>query len=421
MKVLWFSNTPAGGEDFLKLGEPRGGWMISLDKAIRNKVALSVAFNFARYTEPFECNGVMYFPICKKNWKFNIIKTQLYGDYLDREDLAVYLEIIDKVKPDIIHIFGTENPYSCLVGETNIPVIISIQGNYTVYNHKYFSGIESKYASIRGINIWSPYTWFFNKSYKHRYRVSSVPITIREKKNLKTCLYIIGRTDWDRRITRILSPGSHYFHNDEILRDSFYHNRWVIPGNKNIVIHTTSGGTLFKGFETVCQTLNVLLKIGIDIEWRVAGVSEGSLLNKVVKKKLKESYPSNGLILLGNIPEQELIKRMLEADIYIMPSHIENSPNSLCEAMILGMPCISTLAGGSSSLLKDKEEGLIIQDGDPWSMAGAILELAFDKEKAIKYGQKARETALVRHNKDRIVAELLEIYAAIIKKHSVCG
>jgi glycosyltransferase involved in cell wall biosynthesis len=416
MEVLWFSNTPAGGEDFLKLGEPRGGWMISLDKAIRNKVALSVAFNFARYTEPFECNGVKYFPICKKNWKFNIIKTQLYGDYLDREDLAVYLEIIDKVKPDIIHIFGTENPYSCLVGETNIPVIISIQGNYTVYNHKYFSGIERKYASFRGLNIWSPFTWFLNKSYKHRYRVSSVPKTIREKKNLKNCQYIIGRTDWDRRITRILSPRSIYFHNDEILRDSFYQRKWINPHNKNIIVHTTSGGTLFKGFETVCQALSELEKIGINIEWRVAGVSKDSLLDKVVKNKLKEFYPSKGLILLGSIQEQELIERMLEADIYVTPSHIENSPNSLCEAMILGMPCISTLAGGSSSLLKDKEEGLIIQDGDPWSMAGAILELAGDKEKAIRYGQKARERALIRHNKENIASELLKIYNTIIKE-----
>jgi len=159
-----------------------------------------------------------------------------------------------------------------------------------------------------------------------------------------------------------------------------------------------------------------LLKIGIDVEWRVAGVSADAMINKIAKKQLKNSYPTRGLVLLGNLRENELVKKMLEADIYVLTSHIENSPNSLCEAMILGMPCISTLAGGSSSMLKDKEEGLIIQDGDPWAMAGAILELYNDPETAVRYGEKARERALKRHNRETIISDLLEIYQTIINK-----
>lgn len=42
-----------------------------------------------------------------------------------------------------------------------------------------------------------------------------------------------------------------------------------------------------------------------------------------------------------------------------MPSHIENSPNNLCEAMILGMPCIATDAGGTSTLLSNMKDGLL--------------------------------------------------------------
>jgi glycosyltransferase involved in cell wall biosynthesis len=416
MKVLWFSNTPAGAEEELKISATRGGWLISLEKAIKAKVELSVAFYFARYAEYFESDGVKYYPVCRKNWKLNIIRNKIFGDYIDREDLPVYLDIIDKVKPDIIHIHGTENPFGCIIGETEIPVVVSIQGNYTVCTHKYFSGIERKYTSLRGVDIRSPNTWLDNKSRIRRHRISSVPKTKREQRNLFNCRNIIGRTDWDRRISRILSARSRYFHNDEILRDSFYQKKWASPGNDKIIVHTTTGGAIFKGFETVCQALNELLKIGIDIEWRIAGIPKNSWLDKVVKKMLKDSYPSKGLILLGNLQEPELVSRMLEADIYVMPSHIENSPNSLCEAMIMGMPCISTLAGGSSTILKDKEEGLIIQDGDPWSMAGAILELASDREQAVRYGEKAREKALIRHNKDKIVSDLMVIYRTIDKK-----
>ena len=98
-----------------------------------------------------------------------------------------------------------------------------------------------------------------------------------------------------------------------------------------------------------------------------------------------------------------------------MPSHIENSPNNLCEAMLLGMPCITTLAGGSDSILINKKEGLVIQDGDPWSMAGAVLELRNNWSEALIYGQKAREHALKRHDINSIIKSLLQTYQTIIE------
>ena len=83
--------------------------------------------------------------------------------------------------------------------------------------------------------------------------------------------------------------------------------------------------------------------------------------------------------------------------------------------MMLGMPCIATYAGGTGSLLKDGEEGILIQDGDPWVMAGAIIELISDPEKAVNMGQKARERALLRHDKNKVVNDLLNIYSKVIE------
>ena len=51
--------------------------------------------------------------------------------------------------------------------------------------------------------------------------------------------------------------------------------------NKNtIIIHSTIGDSIFKGFETICQAINELNKIGIDIEWRVAGVSRNMFVRQ---------------------------------------------------------------------------------------------------------------------------------------------
>ena len=413
MRVLWFSNTAASGEEYLRENAVRGGWLKSLDKALKNKVELHVAFYYPKYANAFKHNDVQYYPICKKMWQFNIIKKALLGDRIDQEDADSYMAIIKTVKPDIIHIHGSENPFGCIIGKTNIPVVVSIQGNCTVINHKYFSGIEQRYVSINHKKYFSIFSLVFDKSFAHKFRNSSFNRK-REQTNLQNCAHIIGRTDWDRRITRIMAPKSSYYHNDEILRDSFFKKEWKKPDHSKIIIHSTISDTFFKGFETVCQSLALLLKNKIHVEWRVAGVSGNCLLNKIVRRKLGDSYPRQALILLGDINEQELIKKLLEADVYVMPSHIENSPNSLCEAMMLGMPCITTLAGGSSSILKDKEEGLVIQDGDPWSMAGAILELSNDVTTASFYAANARKKAIVRHHPETIVNSLISIYNKVL-------
>ena len=54
------------------------------------------------------------------------------------------------------------------------------------------------------------------------------------------------------------------------------------------------------------------------------------------------------------------------------------------------------------------------QDGDPWALAGAIIELINNPQQAIQYGQNARKKALKRHDRDDIVKSLLETYQDII-------
>jgi len=413
MKVLWFTNTPASGEEYLKTNVVRGGWLKSLDKALKEKVDLHVAFYYPKYAAPFEYKGIHYYPICKFNWKRQILKKLIFGDYVDQEDLPTYLSIIENVHPDIIHIHGSENPFGCMIGKTLIPIVLSIQGNQTVYLHKYFSGIEKKYLTGRQFRISDIKATIFDRSFKQEYCLSK-KTQLREVRNLKNCLNIIGRTDWDRRVSRILAPDSLYYHNDEVLRNCFYNSVWEKPKNDHIIIHSTIGVNFFKGLETLSEALYELNLLGLNVEWRVAGISQTNQIITVVKRKLGKKYPSTGLIFLGNLNEEDLVARLLEADTYVMPSHIENSPNNLCEAMIIGMPCIATFAGGTGSLLKDREDGILIQAGDPWSMAGAILELNKNQIIAQKYSINARKNAIYRHDKERIVNDLVNIYTSII-------
>lgn len=401
MRVLWFSNTPAAGDEFVS-NNGSGGWLKSLDKAIQDKVDLHVVFHDKGYPSEFKVGNTMYYCVASSSLRQHFIDKirMLMGKKHSEIDRC--LEVISKVKPDIIHIHGTEAIWIQIVERVSgIPIVLSVQAIVTVMINKYYSGIQKG-----DLSFFSPYKKVY-KFYNKR--------AVDERIYVKNVNYLLGRTDWDRRVYSVLAPNAQYFVCNEVLRDGFYSSYWQEPIiNDKLIIHTTTGTLLFKGLETVCKSIDLLNGVGINVEWRIAGVDADSEYLKVIKRKLRTDFPRRGLVLLGALNEKELINRMLEAHIYVSPSHQDNSPNALCEATMLGMPCICTCAGGSSTIVKDGVTGIVIQDGDPWAMAGAVLELSRDRERANRFAVQARREALSRHNKKEIINNLVSIYNTIL-------
>ncbi len=414
MKVLWFANTPCNADEYFNTElKGTGGWLKALDIEMQEKVDLHIAFYSNQNLEPFVYKKTTYYPIYVRKNLVGRIWNRLVNTVVLKEHLNLYKQIVNKVNPDIIHIHGTENPFGYIANETDIPVVISIQGNMTVYYHKYLTGLEKKYLKVTNFSFKNLLGIFDN--YRNNYR-AFFKMMYREQEILRNSKHIIGRTDWDYYITRVLASNSKYYHCDEILRDCFYKNagKWKPHRREKQIVLTVTGSSFYKGIETVCQALFELQSIGVDVELRVAGISRSDLIVKVVKKKLGRKYPQKGIIYLGKINEIRIVEHLIESDIYVMSSHIENSPNNLCEAMIIGIPCVATHAGGTGTLLIDKIDGLLLQDGDPWAMAGAIMEILQKTELAKQYSINARNKTLKRHNKINISVNLLHIYKEII-------
>jgi len=418
MRVLWFTNTPAGGIDYLNLAlKGTGGWLYSLDNYMQNVVELNIAFLYPYKKPAFRYNKTMYYPVFTGNIIVENLKNKWLNQTYNTNFLLQYIEVIERVKPDIIHIHGTENSFGCIIDKVNVPIVVSMQGILTVIHHKFLSGLYGEFLKFKKLEF-SLKNFLFGKTNFYDSYCILGKMAVNEKRYLRKTKNIIGRTEWDRRVTRILAPDSKYFVVNEMLRDSFYNSCQIKKELSNkIVIHTTSGNSYFKGFETLCNAINLLNDMGLNFEWRVAGISSNSLINIILKKKLKGNYPKKSLKLLGSLAESQLVDKMNEAHIYVMTSHIENSPNNLCEAMILGLPCIASNVGGTNTLLKDGEDGILIQDGDPWVLSGAILELIENWDVALILGENARKRALERHDRLTIRNSILDVYHLIISSH----
>ena len=418
MKILWLSNNPCYAIKKLSPNTQSGGWLKALNYHLVNEdhIELSVCFYWPEPIEPFEFHNTKYYPITtpkhKSIWKK--VRNKVSGNTNDNNaSIKKINEIVKHVNPDLIHVHGTELNFGLIQYKTSIPILISIQGILSPYYEKYFSGIPEKYLK----QIKKPGFMSFFKALNSAFRINAE----RERHILTVAKHIMGRTDWDKRITRLLAPESDYFVGNEILRQAFYKEDYV--WNKTsfdtpLKLITTSGDVAYKGFELIVKTAKILYDYGIKIEWYVVGLNETNVIPRAVKNWLDYNPKAIGIKFLGMMNENELVNKLQTCDIYCQVSHIENSPNSLCEAMMLGMPLVATNVGGTSSMMKTNVEGILVQEGEPYEYAGAIIELRDDFKKAKSYGENARKRAMHRHGPTKVVNEITGAYKAILKKNN---
>jgi glycosyltransferase involved in cell wall biosynthesis len=86
--------------------------------------------------------------------------------------------------------------------------------------------------------------------------------------------------------------------------------------------------------------------------------------------------------------------------------------------MLAGIPVIASFAGGTGSLLRDGEHGVLLQDGDPYALAGAMREALEQPEKHAAMAAEGRKVAQRRHDPAAIVTEMIGRYKEIIQKNS---
>lgn len=420
MNVLWLTNSPCSSIERKGGKTIFGGWLTSLEKEITkyNDINLSISYLSNIQESPFTYMNVNYFPIhigtSVKNRKLRTF-IDSHQSFRQKENNALpqILQIIDDIHPDLIHIHGTEELWGIVYKHiSNVPIVFSIQGLIAPIKEKLFSGMQLK--NVRRFDSIVDYILNNNirrihSSFKYR--------SVRENEYLKNASYIIGRTTWDERCTLALNYNRKYFTVNEILRSPFYNSVWSFKQCKGrkIRIISTFSGAVYKGFETTLQTAHILQSYSkINFEWHIVGYTKDSKWCKVaeIEKKLKISdYP---FVFHGRIDANNLAQLLSESDIYVHVSHIENSPNSVCEAMLVGLPTIASFAGGTSSIIKDGEEGILVQDGDPYVLAGNIVYLTQNPDLAMYYSTNAKRTARQRHKPENVYKELLSVYSSIL-------
>lgn len=201
------------------------------------------------------------------------------------------------------------------------------------------------------------------------------------------------------------------------MRNEFYNYEWNYKNKNKKVVYSTIGSVNYKGLETIAECgLKLNKSNGIDVDLRIGGILSQDEVFKIVSKKYGKDI-KNFIKPLGSIPASVVVKEMLSSDVFVHPSHIDNSPNSVCEAMMLGIPVVSTDVGGIPSLIENGVDGLLVPSGNANLMTEAILRIMNDQVLANKLSKNARKRALERHDKAKIVNDLFSIYKSLISSN----
>lgn len=424
MKVLWLTGTYRFQKDSDKnVGYNGGGWIISLLHLVKDskEIDLGIAYLTSSPNEKV-CiiDGISYFPVYTKQLsKWEKIK-KYYGGYkkINYDTLSNKTQtIITEFKPDIIYLFGIENPMATILGKTNVPVLVHLQGILGPCYNAFFPQGFNKSSFMYPITIKE---WVLRNGFIYAYNNLKVR-TQTEKKLFAKLAFCTGRTEWDKQISKLMAPHSNYFHVDEVLRNSFYENagKWDNPKGDYFIITSTISETVYKGLDTILKTARLLKdQTNLKIIWQIVGVNRNSNFVLFFEKKLGINSNDIGVKYLGVQDEQTLCQTLLSSNVYVHPSYIDNSPNSIGEAQILGIPVIGTYVGGIPSLIKHQESGILVPANAPYELA-QWLKLLSKNVNTCKYlSENGFKTAMLRHDKNKILDDLTHIYKSIIESHA---
>lgn len=416
MRILWITATAGNYQSPHSCGGDYngGGWISSMQNELAKCDDIKLGIAFCRNGEPakVEQDGVVYYPIphhtkSKKDKFFDLFKL---NDATRDEVLWPYYEekfkkVIDDFKPDVIHIFGSELYQGLAARVTvDIPTILHIQGLLSLSIYIYLPPSVSKwqyYMSGKGLK--GKYHNYQYLAYWHR-------SVYREKAILKAVPHVIGRTDWDRQALAVLNPKAQYHYGGEILRDIFYEEKKRKMPSKPVITSTISFPT-YKGYDVILKVADILKnEMHLDFEWNVFGNVQPEFMEKHTDLK----HENLNIHLRGVASADTIRDTLLGSTLYFHSSYVENSPNSVGEAQLVGIPVVASRVGGTDSMVEHGKTGFLYPVTDPYMAAYYIGRMIEDKKENVKIGRQAREVAQVRHDKGKIVEELLKTYQQIV-------
>ena len=434
MRVLWLCNImlPAIAEKLHLDSSVKEGWLTGLLSQViaqgeQSGIQLGIAFptndNLAEYHDVFVWNRVAV--SCYGFWE-DTGTPETYQPHLE----ARFESILRDFKPDVVHVFGTEYPHTLAMAKAvkdSKQMLVGIQGPISIYADAYFSGLPKSVVNRRTFRD------IVRKDSLAQQKNKFVKRGKNELRAIRITGNVTGRTTFDKEYCEKVNPNAVYHFMNETMRPCFYEGKWSYDTCVKHQIFYSQADYPIKGLHFVLEGLPAILEKYPDTKVVIAGnnIIRGNGLKDIIKlssyaKYLKALIRKNGLkdkiVFLGKLSAEEMKQKYLESHIFLCASTLENSPNSVAEAMLLGVPVVAGAVGGIPSMIEDKKEGVLFEGENPKALSEAVIGLwdgesdGYKNSLTEKISQAGTLRAKKAHDPVTNFNRLLEIYRTIAER-----
>ncbi len=418
MRILWYVNVimPKAASGLSLKSSIGGGWLeAQAYELIKNENIKLTIVNITTAVKTISCISV-------EGIEYILLPISEY--------IKTFRNTFVQLNPDIVHVHGTEYIYNTdiisLLSKTRSKFVVSVQGLMHQTAQHYCDGLPSNFEKI------NPFVKFMGKVfYSDSIAVSKKKFELQGQQEINAIRItnnVIGRTEWDKSSILKINRKIKYFHVNENLRDSFYDSdQWCYEDCTKLRIFVSQGFYPIKGLHNLLTIMPRLIKRFPNITVVVGGQQAYTLNSKIldygvdyffeyqayIKQLIKVNKLEKYVNFIGPLNQEQMKRFYLNCNLFLSCSTIENSPNSVAEAMILGVPIVASNVGGTGSLLSEGE-GLLYKSLDSDDMYQKIV-YAFENNILISnMAIKAREHALITHDRSKNTKDLLMVYDNVV-------
>ena len=409
-KVLWLCNL-AFSDQAIK----GASWLQPLAEKLQqsNKILiLNISVGNVSKITYTEYKGI-------KQWILPQSKQKQYGQTATYKRCKEVQNIIESEKPDLVHIWGTEIFWASIYakGFIKTKTLIDIQGLLYAYTDFYLGGltINEILNTIHIKEILMPWRNLFTKQ-QIFFKRGQV-----ELRYIKKFEHISIQSQWVRNLLQQVNPIAHYYPTRILLRDNFYTAQpWSYKNTTSPIIFSSCAAAVsYKGIHVLLKSLALLKKEYPEIQLHLAGkIMVGDKLQDgysiFLKKLIKKLNLQSNIVLLGSIDESNIIKELQSCSVCVIPSFIETYCLAFAEAMIIGVPTVTSYTGAMPELATHEKETLFYNSLDYRNAASHISRLIKDQALAEQISQNARKRRLQENAPQLVLNTQLNIYKSIL-------
>lgn len=145
-------------------------------------------------------------------------------------------------------------------------------------------------------------------------------------------------------------------------------------------------------------------------DYKLVIYGEGSFRDNL-ERRIEELNLNNCVFLPGS--STSVFDEIASARLFVLSSDYEGMPNALIEAMCLGLPCVSTKVSGATDLIRDGDNGSLIDVGDEDALYRRIKQMIEEEDLRNRYAHKATELN-AELNVDKIMRQWMDYLSELV-------